>query len=215
MHSHVKTNAIKIAISEDHALVRRAFKDYINQYPDLKVVLEVNDGKKLLKSLSQAKIDIDVLLLDLYAPGTDGRDALKVITKLHPSIKVVIVSACDDQKIINDLFELGAFAFVSKMTDPDELYEAIRSAYNKQIYKNGFYKLNKNVQLTDQEVTLLELIWAEKTNEEIASTMCLSMSAIEKLRHQLKRKTKSKTTVGLIKYAIDRRIINPDIVEFN
>lgn len=56
----------------------------------------------------------------------------------------------------------------------------------------------------------MELIWREKTNEEIARVMCISLSAVEKLKHHLKEKTESKTSVGLIRYALERRIIIPD-----
>lgn len=213
MHNPDKTHTLDIAIAEDHSLVREAFKQYINLYPDLKVVLEVSDGSKLLKALNQKRINIDVLLLDLYNAEMDGRETLKSISVHHPSIKVLIVSACDDQKIINDLFESGAYGFISKMSDPAELYDAIIAVSNRKIYKNKFYQMNKNVVLNASEMKLLELIWEEKTNEEISDIMCLSTSAIEKIRHQLKRKTNAKTTVGLMKYALDRRIITPDKFE--
>jgi DNA-binding NarL/FixJ family response regulator len=204
-----QTSLVKVAIAEDHTLVREAFKNHINHYPEFRVVLEVEDGSKLLKELKLKIIDIDVLLLDLFSPRMDGRETLKIISKLYPSIRVVILSACTDQKIISDLFGLGVYGFVSKNSEPDELYEAILSAANNKVYQNKFYYLHQNLTLNATEIKVLELIWMEKTNEEIANKMCLSLSTIEKIRHQLKEKTDSKTTVGLIKYALEKRIIIP------
>lgn len=209
-----KKNALKIAIAEDHVLVRKAFKDYINQYQDCDVVLEIDDGRKLLKVLEHKHIDIDVLLLDLFSPQMDGRDALRSLSKLHSSIKVLVLSACSDQKIINDVFELGAYGFISKMSEPEELHDAIVSAANRKVHKNSYFAIHNNVILSPSEVMLLELIWAEKTSEEISRTMCLSTSSVEKIKHQLKEKTKTKTTLGLVKYALDRRIISQGNIDF-
>jgi DNA-binding NarL/FixJ family response regulator len=204
-----KTHFLKVAIIEDHSLVRQAFKNLVNHYPECNVVLEAEDGSKFLKALKQKSIAIDVLLLDLFSPQMDGRDALKTISELYPLIKVLVLSACNDQKIINGIFELGAYGFISKNAESEELHDAIVTAANNRIYQNQFFQLHRNVALSPPETRLLELMWLEKTNEEIARVMCLSISGIEKIKHQLKAKTNTKTTVGLIKYALERRIIIP------
>lgn len=209
MLQYEKTHPVKVAIIEYHRLVRQAFNDLINDYPELNVVLEAEDGSKFLKILKQKSIEIDVVLLDLFSPHMDGRDALKEIYKLYPLVRILILSACTDQKIINDTFELGAYGFISKMSEPDELHEAILSAAKGQVYRNKSYNLHQKLILTPTEVKVLELIWEEKTNDEIARIICISLSAVEKIKHQLKEKTQSRTTVGLIKYALKRRIINP------
>lgn len=205
-----KTQLIRVAIAEDHGLVRQAFKDLVNHYPEFNVVLEAEDGNMLIKSLRQRAITIDVLLLDIFSPNTDGRDTLKSMAKLYPAIHVLILSACTDPKIINDTFESGALGFVSKNAEPEELHEAILSAAKGEVYRNKFYHLHQHIVFTSAEIKVLELIWEEKTNEEMARILCMSLSAVEKIKHQLKEKTKSQTTVGLIKYALKRRIIAVD-----
>lgn len=203
-----KKHYIKITIIDDHSLIRHAFKSYLDKYEDLEVVIQVDDGNKLFKELRNKLTKIDVAIFDLFSPGMDGREALKMISQLYPAIHPIILSACTDQKIINDIFSLGALAFISKTSEPDELYEAIISAANGIIYQNKYYIPNQNLIFSPIEIEVLELIWIEKTNEEIARILCISLSAIEKIKHQLKEKTGTKSTIGLLKYAIERRILN-------
>ncbi|MCC6290073.1 MAG: response regulator transcription factor [Chitinophagaceae bacterium] len=210
MPYHDKTRSIKIAIADDHSLVRQAFRDHLNKYPEFEVLVETEDGGKLLRILQNGNIQIDVLLLDIFSPKMDGRETLKIISKYYPGIHVLILSASTDQKIISATLELGALGFVSKTAEPEELYEAILSVAEGKVFKNKFYHLHHNSTFTPIEIRVLELIWMEKTNEEIARVLHMSVSAIEKIKHQLKEKTGSKSTVGIIKYALERRIINPD-----
>ncbi|PVD49619.1 hypothetical protein DC498_24105 [Terrimonas sp.] len=211
MFSSTKTNAIKIAIVEDHTLVRETFKNYINQSPFFSVVLDVTDGDILFKELKKKFIDINVLLLDLFSYKLDGRETLKMLSELYPSIRVIILSASTDQKVINTIFDLGAFGFVSKTSDTEELNEAIHSAAEGKIYQNKFYFAYQKIELNVTEIRILQLLWQEKTSEEMSSTMCLSISTIEKIKHQLKEKTNTKTTIGLIKYALEKRILIPGL----
>lgn len=209
MLHHHQNDPIRIGIVEDHSLVRETLKTYINQQTGFKVIFDADDGAVLLKELNRRFVPIDVLLLDLFCTRTDGRDTLKAISKLYPAIRTIIVSASTDLKIISTVFDFGAFGFISKTSQPEELCEAIISVANGNIHQNRFYQAHQRMSLNTIEIKVLELIWLEKTNEEIASIMCSSLSAIEKIKHQLKIKTDTKTTMGLIKYALERRIIVP------
>jgi len=204
-----KNEHINIALVEDHFLVRHTFKSYINQCPGFKVVFDGEDGAVLLRALNSKPIAIDVLLLDLFSPGTDGRETLNEISKRYPSIRTVVLSACTDLKIISTVFDLGAYGYVSKTSVPEELCEAIISAAKGNVYRNKFYWSHQHMNFTSTEIKVLELIWLEKSNEEIASIMYSSLSTIEKIKHQLKTKTNTKTTFGLIKYALERRLLIP------
>lgn len=121
-----------------------------------------------------------------------------------------VLSACTDKKIINDTFNLEAFAYIPKASEPEELHQAILCAANGNIYQNKYYISHQKLIFNPTEIRILELIWSEKTNEEIARTMLISLSTIEKTKHQLKEKTSAKSTMGLIRYAIERRILIPD-----
>lgn len=210
MPYHDKTHSIKIAIADDHSLVRQVFRDHLNKYPEFEVVVETEDGGKILRLLQNGNIQIDVLLLDIFSPKMDGRETLKIISKYYTSIHVLILSASVDQKIITATLDLGALGFVSKTADIEELYEAIICVAEGKLFKNKFYHLHQNRSFAPTEIRVLELIWLEKTNEEVARILHMSVSTIEKIKHQLKEKTGAKSTVGLIKYALERRIINPD-----
>ena len=68
------------------------------------------------------------------------------------------------------------------------------------------------VALSDMEKRILQLIWDEKSNKDIAVSLCLTIRSVEKIRQDIKKKTGVRSTVGLIRYAIDTKIIVPDIV---
>jgi len=208
MHQN-KNGLIKIALVEDHSLVRQAFKNYISQYDEFSVVFDTDDGALLLRDLKSKILDIDVLVLDLFSPRTDGRDILKEISNLYPSIHTIFLSGCTDIKTIGLLFDMGAYAYVSKNSEPEELYEAIKSAANGEVYKNQFYYSRQSIMLNPTEIMILKLVWLEKTSEEISRITYMSVSTIEKIKYQLKVKTNTKTTLGLIKYALERRILIP------
>ncbi|PWU02594.1 MAG: DNA-binding response regulator [Bacteroidetes bacterium] len=209
---------VRIALAEDHVLVRKALKHFLSQHPNFEVVLDVEDGTAVLTEIEEKKINVDVLLLDQFTPRTITRDIIKQIRLHFPLIKILIISMYVDYAIISDLLELGILGFVSKAAEPSELYAAILSAATGQLFRNRittsalYWKQSENnqpgsIHFTEMQRKILQLLWLEKSTQEIADEICLSVSAIEKIKHQLKEKIGVHSTVGMIRFAIEKGII--------
>src|SRR4051812_12915842 len=97
---------IRIAIAEDHALLRGAYRAILAERDDLCLVLEAENGKELLDGLSHTAVD--VVLLDLEMPVMNGKEAFQLIRKQHPQVKVIIISSFYDEQYILHYFKQGA-----------------------------------------------------------------------------------------------------------
>jgi DNA-binding NarL/FixJ family response regulator len=166
---------------------------------------------------------VDVLIMDSLVPGMNGIDAVTTIRTKFPSIRILVLSASTDMDLISDLLESGIHGYISKSEEPEELLKAIQVISENRIYRNRLFTealyWNKQnsinlkhyeglmISLNEREKRILCLIWEEKSNKEIAEELFLGVRSIEKIRQDMKEKISVKSTIGLIKYAISKRII--------
>lgn len=115
---------IKLAVAEDHAIIRLALVDHLRRQNELDVVCEAGNGKILLDKIQNTKVDI--VLLDVEMPVMGGQETLMVIRKLYPELKVIMYSARSEPYLIDQFLNLGANDFVSKMCDYKNLVETIK-----------------------------------------------------------------------------------------
>jgi DNA-binding NarL/FixJ family response regulator len=184
------------------------------------VVIQATDMLDLLDKLKDGSID--VLVMDLFMPGLAGNDAVKIIRNEYPDIKILILSMSNDMDLISDLLDSGIHGFISKSDEPEELVQAIYTASANGIYQNRiftealYWNKQSNIRartvggmalLSEREKRILQLIWEEKSNKEIADELFLGVRSVEKIRQDIKEKIGVRSTVGLLKYAIDKRII--------
>jgi DNA-binding NarL/FixJ family response regulator len=122
--------------------------------------------------------------MDIRMPEIDGLDAIKLIRKEYEHLKIIILSMYDDQEIITRMMEMGSNAYLTKTSDPDEIYQAILSVMNEDFYFNDLVntavllKLQSKrtvrkfypnpVKFSDKEIRILKLISEDKTTEEIS-----------------------------------------------
>jgi DNA-binding NarL/FixJ family response regulator len=211
---------INVAIVDDHTLFRSLLKSYISDENNLKVVIASPDIADLLGKLEQTKVDI--LVMDLFMPGLSGFEAVKVIRNKYPDIKILVLSMCTDMNLLSDLLYEGVYGILSKADEPEEVLRAITSISEQRIYKSKLFTdamywstqinmktdvIYPDIELNERERKILELLWEEKSNKEIAGELFLSVRSIEKMRQDLKEKLGIKSTMGLLKYAINKKII--------
>ena len=212
--------SINVAIVDDHTLFRSLLKSYISDEPNLEVVIASPDVSDLLGKLEQTPVDI--LVMDLFMPGLSGFEAVKIIRSKYPNIKILVLSMCTDMNLLSDLLYEGVYGILSKADEPEEVQRAIKSISEQRIYKSKLFtdamywstQVNlktdteyPDVELNERERKILELLWEEKSNKEIAGELFLSVRSIEKMRQDLKEKLGIKSTMGLLKYAINKKII--------
>jgi len=218
---------IRVIIADDHVLYRAGVKTALSAKKDVKVVAEADNGMHLLNMLKM--IPADVILLDIQMPIMDGITTLPEIKKICPDAKVIMLTMVDDNSMITKLMELGANSYLTKTSDSEIIYEAIRTCFDQEYYFNALTNkalLNnlkqKNVvtpqklmqqeaQLNDKETLILKLMCEEKSTKEIADMVDLSPRTVEAIRDKLKVKTGAKSTAGLIMYAVKHNILNEEI----
>src|SRR6185503_5108455 len=118
---------IKVIIADDHVLYRAGVKTALSSKKDIKIIAEADNGTHLLNLLKG--IQPDVILLDIQMPIMDGITALPEIKRLYPRIKIIMLTMMDDQSMITRLMELGANSYLTKTSDSEIIYEAIKTCY--------------------------------------------------------------------------------------
>lgn len=213
---------IRFAIADDHKIFRDGIKMALTGKPHLKLVWEAQDGKEMMHKLAIKRPDI--LLLDIRMPELDGINALQLIRAEHEDIKIVVLSMYDDQQMVSKMMEMGANAYLTKTTDPNEIYEAILTCMNEEFYFNDLVnqavllKLNHKktvrnfypnpVQFNEKEIQILKLLAEDKTTEEISKSVFLSPRTIETIRQNMKNKVGAKTIAGLIVYGMRNKLLD-------
>lgn len=214
------TRPIQVAIADDHALFRAGVKTALAVKKDVELIAEADNGMQLLNLLKH--IEPDVILLDIQMPIMDGINTLPEIRKLYPHIKVVMLSMHNDHSMISKLMEIGANSYLTKNSDSETIYQAIKTCYEQEFFFNELTnkalltglrtkKIEANMpedaQLTDKEVRILKLMCEERTTKEIADIVEISPRTVEAIRDKLKTKTGAKSMAGLVMYAVKNGIV--------
>jgi DNA-binding NarL/FixJ family response regulator len=188
----------------------------------LRIIWEAEDGKDLMHKM-RLKLP-DVLLMDIRMPEMDGVNAISLLRKEYESVKVIVLTMYDDQEMITKMMEMGANAYLTKTTDPEEIYRAILTCMNDDFYFNDL--VNKAVlrrlqqkrpakaffpnavNFSEKELKILKLIADDKTTEEISKEVYLSPRTIETIRQNMKTKVGAKTIAGLVMYAMRNKLVD-------
>lgn len=218
---------IKVLIADDHVLYRAGVKTALSSKNDVKVIAEADNGMHLLTMLKMNQPD--VILLDIQMPVMDGITALPEIKKNWPHIKVIMLTMLEDHSMITKLMELGANSYLSKTSDIEVIYEAIKTCFEQDYFFNALTNkalltnlkqrnlvtpkklVQQEANLNDKEMLILKLMCQEKSTKEIADMVDLSPRTVEAIRDKLKVKTGAKSTAGLIMYAVKNNILNEEL----
>ena len=127
------TNArIRVLIVDDHAMVRRGMRDFLDLHADLEVVGEAADGQAALEAAEQLRPD--VIVMDLMMPGMDGIAATAQLKERHGSTEIVAITSFIEEDRVAAAIEAGASGFLLKDAEADDLAAAIRSAHAGEVY---------------------------------------------------------------------------------
>lgn len=217
------SNLIKIAIADDHKIFRDGIKMALSNKDNLKILWEAEDGRDMMHKIA-IKMP-DVLLMDIRMPEIDGINAIQILRKEYNSVKIIVLTMYDDHQMISRMMEMGANAYLTKTTDPEEIYEAILTCMNEDFYFNdlvnaavmGKLMQKKSVRqiygdslpitFSEKEIKILQLLSEDNTTEEISKQIFLSPRTVETIRQNMKSKVNAKTIGGLIMYAMRNKLI--------
>jgi DNA-binding NarL/FixJ family response regulator len=219
MKQYDPTRPIKVAIADDHALFRAGVKTALSVRKDIEMIAEADNGMQLLNLLKH--VEPDVILLDIQMPLMDGISTLPEIRKLYPEIKVIILSMHNDHSMISKLMEVGANSYLTKNSDSETIYQAIKTCFEQEFFFNDLTNkallsglrtkktdhAPEDIQLNDKELRILKLMCEEKTTKEIADIVDISPRTVEAIRDKLKTKTGAKSMAGLVMYAVKNKLL--------
>lgn len=204
---------INILLVDDHELVRTGIKRIIDDVRGLKVVGEAASGEEAFQ-FCRAQ-DPDVVLMDMNMPGMGGLEATKKILRYCPDVKVVMLTVHTEDPFPSKVMQIGAHGFLTKMTGPDEMIQAIRSVNVGQRYlapeiaqQMALSQLNgeKNEKpfesLSERELQIMLMITKGEKVQDIADQLNLSSKTVNSYRYRMFEKLNVCNDVELTHMAI-------------
>ncbi|MGW5273272.1 response regulator [Streptomyces sp. NPDC004044] len=180
---------IRVLLVDDHQVVRRGLRTFLEIQDDIEVVGEAADGAEGVARSEQ--LHPDVVLMDIKMPGTDGIEALRKLRELENPAKVLIVTSFTEQRTVVPALRAGASGYVYKDVDPDALAGAIRSVYAGHVLlqpevagallaqEDAGGGTGRGSSLTEREREVLGLIADGRSNREIARALVLSEKTVK------------------------------------
>ena len=208
---------IRVAIVDDHAIVRAGLREYFADQVDLKVTGEAANGREALDLVRKG--DIDVLLLDLSMPEQSGVDALAAIKARAPELPVLILSAFPEQHYATTLLRQGASGYLNKECDPEEIVKAIRTVSRGHKYitagvaelladgLSGAGDAPPHEQLSDREFQVFLRLAKGETIGHLADSMSLSVKTVSTYRTRVMEKMRLESNSDLTYYALKNGLI--------
>lgn len=211
---------IKLAVIDDQLLFRKGLIALLKDYEELDVIIEASNGKELLEQLKKTKVD--VVITDLEMPVMDGIELTENVHNKYPDIKILALTMHNEDSFVIHLIEKGANGFLLKDYDIELVVDAIYAVLENDYYFNdrvskamvkGLVRSNKIVpkfnyiQITQREITIIELICKEFTNKEIAEKLFVSPRTIDGHRERIMQKIGAKNVAGIIMYAVKNHLI--------
>jgi len=210
------SSEIKVLIVDDHEIVRQGFKLVLNAQDDVDVaVSELSDGEDVLSFYEDENFDI--IFMDINMANVGGIEATKTLLKSHKDAKVIALSMHNDEFNIKEMIEAGAYGYLLKDTNIQEIKRAIKTVLGGKKYFSNDVALkllglqeetNATANITKRELQVLKEIANGLTNDEIAKALVVSKRTVDCHRQNLLKKLNCKNTVGLITYAVKHNIIS-------
>lgn len=217
-----RTQSIKVMIVDDHQLIIDGLYALFLEEEGINIVAAVNSGFEALDVLRNQ--NVDVVLVDINMPGMSGIELTKNIRHKYPATHTLALTMHAENSLINKMIEVGAAGYVLKSTHISDLCAAIDTVASGKKYlspdvqsiimrnicnpRSALAQIQPKVaRLSKRETEILNLIAQEYTNEEIAEKLFIGKRTVETHRKNIFVKTKTKTIVGLIRYAIDNNLI--------
>ncbi len=210
----MNTRETKVALVDDHELLRNGLAGIINKFDGYRVVFEAGNGEEFINQLSRNESP-DIILLDISMPKMDGYETAKWITKNLPEGRILVLSMLDHETAVIRMIQAGARGYIVKDCKPSVLKEAFDHICTTGYYSNDLVSSRyihlisegktdqiTTTGITDKEKSFLTLACSDLTYKEIAHRMNASPRTIDNYRDSLFDKFDIKSRVGLALFAI-------------
>jgi len=209
---------IKVALVDDHELIRKSISKLLDEI-EIEVVFDAGNGLEMISEFKNNPVD--VVLMDISMPEMDGVAATQWLKDFAPHTKVIALSVMNDDMSVIRMLKAGARAYLLKSSKPNELVEAIRDVHTKGYHFSDLVSgtlinrinsddgnMGSSDYFTDKEMEFLKLCCTELTYKEIGGIMKVSPRTAEGYAKQMCEKLKIKSRVGLVLFALKRRIVD-------
>jgi two-component system response regulator NreC len=207
---------LKILIADDHAVFRSGLKALLEKELNMQVIGETGNGFDTIRAVEE--MDVDVLILDITMPGLPGPKVAEAVLKIKPDLTIVVLTMHEDEYYLQELFRLGAKAFVLKKSTGTDVVQAILAAHKGDNYIDPALtnvgrqpkkpKSNRLNLTTPREQEVLVLLAFGHTNAEIGDKLCISERTVETHRTNIMSKLELKSRAELVRFAIDNGLFN-------
>lgn len=209
---------IRVLIADDHPVVRSGLRQMFEPYADIVIAGEARTSAETIAMVGEHPYD--VIILDLGLPDAGGMEALRAIKARTPDLPVLILSVHPEDELAIRMLRLGADGYITKGAGADVLVPALRKVARggRFVSETINEKLLQSVgrrhteqpheSLSDREYQVLRLLAQGSTMSEIARQLTLSVKTVSTYRARLIEKLGVRTTAELIRYAIERKLID-------
>lgn len=215
-------STLRVALADDHALVRAGIRVLLEKLPGVEVVGEANNGREALELIKTRAPN--VLLLDISMSELGGLEALPRIVKNFPTVRVLILSGHANEEYVLRALRCGASGYMLKEAAADELGPAIKAVAQHKIYLSPSVsrtvvenylqcaagEVDPIEQLTARQREVLQLLAEGKSTKEIAYLLGISIKTAEAHRSQLMDRLDIHDVAGLVRYAIRTGLISSE-----
>jgi DNA-binding NarL/FixJ family response regulator len=212
---------IKLVMADDHEIFRDGFRLILKKAKNIQLLGQAANGFELVQMVRELKPD--VVITDIRMPHLDGIEATKQILKQFPYIGIIGLSMFDEQDLVMEMVNAGAKGYLVKNADKTEVLDAIVAVYEgKEYYCNqtssmivkAVAKRNRSQRdatvFSEKELEIIGLICREYTTKEIGDKLFMSTRTVDGYRTRLLDKMSVKNSVGIVVYAIQHGLYQPD-----
>jgi len=212
---------LRILLADDHKIVREGLKLLINSQPDMQVVGEAANGREVL--LKARELKPDVVVMDLSMPELNGLQATERLKSERPEIKVVALTAHEDESYLRQLCKVGAAGYVLKRSAGDELVKAISTvakggvyfeaalaskALARQVTGSPLKGESRAGDLSAREKEVLIMLAWGYSNKEIAGQLNLSVKTVETYKLRIGEKLGLRSRTEMVQYTLRQGWLN-------
>lgn len=216
---------IKLLVVDDHDLMRACLVRILDDIEEFSVIGEANNGEEAI-SLSRS-LEPNVVLMDVKMPGIGGVEATKRILANNSQIKIIAITSCEDDFYPSRLLQAGAFAYLTKRTEPAEVIKAIKMVVAGKPYfsqeiaqqlalKNTSLWRDANSpfdQLSQRELQIAMMTVKGEKPAAIAEMLNISAKTINSYRYRIFEKFNISNDVELVHFAIKHKVFDVDVLE--
>lgn len=218
--------SIKVAVVEDHSLVRSGLVQLIDSFDGYQVIFNAPGYEDTIDFIEKGVVP-DLILLDINMRGKSGHDVAEWLTINSPEVRICALSMFGNEMSVVKMLKNGARGYLLKSCSSAELKNAMDSIMEKGYYysdlltgnlvhsiQRGVKGRSGNFELSEKEIEFLKYACSEMTCKEIAAKMYLSPRTIDGYREKLCEKFDVETRLGLVLYSIKNRIVEIEESEY-